>query len=420
MKKAISVLLILALALTMCFGTAGTAAAASQSDINSVYEKTGDYIYKTVKTPVIGTIGGCWAMYGLAKADYDMPDSYVTAYKKSVVDALEKGYRGVKGQLHDRKYTDYSRVIVAYSELGLDPTDVGGYNLVEKLADYDKVIWQGINGPIWALRALDSGDYDIPKVSGVANKTTRQKLINGILDAQLADGGWALSGSKSDPDLTGMALTALAPYKSQKKVKAAIDEAVDWLSKAQLADGSYVTYGDPTAESCAQVICGLTAVGINPNTNSKFKKNGKSVLDGLMTFYDAKTGGFRHVNEASGGYQPVVDQMATEQAFYALAHYKTSVPDKAVISTAKKADSTSLKVTWKKAGVGSGYQVVIATNSKFTKNAEKFTVKGRSSTNKTIKELKKGKTYYVKVRAYKTVNGTKLYGAYSVSKKVKL
>ena len=416
MKRIITALLILALVL----GATGTAAAATQSDINSVYEKTGDYIYKTVKEPVIGTIGGCWAMYGLAKAGYDMADSYIKAYTKSVEQALEVGYRGIKGQLHDRKYTDYSRVIVAYSELGLDPTDASGYNLVEKLADYDKVVWQGINGPIWALRALDSGDYDIPKVSGVANKTTRQKLINGILEAQLADGGWALSGSKSDPDLTGMALTALAPYKSQKKVSAAIDKAVNWLSKAQLEDGSYATFGDRTAESCAQVICGLTAVGINPNTDNRFIKNGKSVLDGLMTFYDAKIGGFRHVNQASGGYQPVVDQMATEQAYYALAHYKTSVPDKATLSSVKKADSTSLKVTWKKAAVASGYQVMIATNSKFTKNVEKFTVKGRTTVSKTIKELKKGKTYYVKVRAYKTVNGTKLYGEYSASKKVKL
>lgn len=416
MKRIITALLILVLML----GATGTAAAATQSDINSVYEKTGDYIYNTVKEPVIGTIGGCWAMYGLAKADYDMADSYIKAYTKSVEQALEAGYRGVKGQLHDRKYTDYSRVIVAYSELGLDPTDASGYNLVEKLADYDKVVWQGINGPIWALRALDSGDYDIPKVSGVTNKTTRQKLINGILEAQLADGAWALSGSKSDPDLTGMALTALAPYKSQKKVSAAIDKAIDCLSAMQLEDGSFATFGDRTAESCAQVICGLTAVGINPNTDSRFIKNGKSVLDGLMTFYDAKIGGFRHVNQASGGYQPVVDQMATEQAYYALAHYKTSVPDKAVLSSVKKADSTSLKTSWKKAAVASGYQVVIATNSKFTKNVEKFTVKGRSSTSKTIKELKKGKTYYVKVRAYETVNGTKLYGEYSASKKVKL
>lgn len=420
MKKFLSVILVLTLALTMCFGATGTAAAASQSDINSAYEKAGDYIYKTVKEPVIGSIGGCWAMYGLAKAGYDLPDSYVEGYRQSVVDALKKGYRGVEGQLHDRKYTEYSRVIVAFSELGLDPTDVGGYNLVEKLADYDKVVWQGINGPIWALRALDSGDYDIPKVSGVTNKTTRQKLINGILEAQLADGGWALSGTKSDPDMTGMALTALAPYKSQKKVKAAIDEAVECLSALQHDDGTYSTFGDKTSESCAQVICGLTAVGINPNTDSRFIKNGKSVVDGLLAFYDAEKGGFRHVNEASGGYQPVVDQMATEQGFYAMAHYKTSVPDKAVLSAAKKASTTSLKVTWKKASVASGYQVMIATNSKFSKNVEKYTVKGRTAVSKTIKELKKGKTYYVKVRAYKTVNGTKIYGEYSASKKVKL
>ncbi|MBR6585075.1 MAG: fibronectin type III domain-containing protein, partial [Firmicutes bacterium] len=95
-------------------------------------------------------------------------------------------------------------------------------------------------------------------------------------------------------------------------------------------------------------------------------------------------------------------------------------PDKAVISAAKKSASTSMKVTWKKATVGSGYQVTIATDSGFTKNVKKYTVSGRSSTSKTIKELKKGKTYYVKVRAYKTVNGTKIYGSYSAAKKVKL
>ena len=420
MKKLISSLLIMTLVLTMCFSTAGTAAAATQSDINSAYEKTGDYIYSTVTEPVCGTIGGCWAMYGLAKAGYDMPESYIAKYQQSVIDALETGYRGVKGQLHDRKYTDYSRVIVAFSELGLDPDNVGGYNLIEKLADYDKVIWQGINGPIWALRALDSGDYDIPKVTGITNKTTRQKLIDCIMQAQLADGGWALNGSVSDPDLTGMALTALAPYKSQKKVSSTIEKAVDCLSAMQLADGTYATYGDSTSESCAQVICGLTAVGIDPNTDSRFIKNGKSVVEGLLAFYDSQIGGFRHVNQASGGYEPVVDQMATEQGYYALAHYKTSVPDQAVLSSVKKASTTSFKASWKKASVASGYQVTIATNSKFTKGVKNYTVSGRSKTSRTIEGLTKGKTYYVKVRAYKTVNGTKIYGEYSASKKVKL
>ena len=52
--------------------------------------------------------------------------------------------------------------------------------------------------------------------------------------------------------------------------------------------------------------------GVNPNTDKRFVKNGKSIVDALLTFHDEKTGGFRHVNKASGGFQPVVDQMATE------------------------------------------------------------------------------------------------------------
>ena len=45
---------------------------------------------------------------------------------------------------------------------------------------------------------------------------------------------------------------------------------------------------------------------------------------------------------------------------------------------------------------------------------------GRSTVSKKVTGLSKGKTYYVRVRAYKTVNGVKVYGAYSGVKKVKL
>ena len=288
------------------------------------------------------------------------------------------------------------------------------------------------------MRALDAGDYDIPEVSGIENVTTRQKLINYILSNQLDDGGWNLYYSESDdeeenakqkaqlngdPDLTGMAMTALAPYRSQTKVKAALDKAVKCLSSMQNSDGGYTAWGASSSESISQAICGLTSVGINPNTDSRFKKNGKSLVDALLSFYDEKTGGFRHVNTASGGYEPVVNQMATEQAYYALAAYKNTVPDKTTISKAVKSGNTSVKVTWKKAASSSactGYQVVLATNSGFTKNVKKVTVSGRSTVTKKVTGLSKGKTYYVKVRAYKKVNGVKVYGAYSSVKKVKL
>ena len=67
----------------------------------------------------------------------------------------------------------------------------------------------------------------------------------------------------------------------------------------------------------------------------------------------------------------------------------------------------------------SGYQIVCATDKKFSKNVVKTTVNGESLS-KTVTGLKKGKTYYVKVRAYKTVNGEKLHGLYSSVRKQKV
>ena len=116
----------------------------------------------------------------------------------------------------------------------------------------------------------------------------------------------------------------------------------------------------------------------------------------------------------------MVNQMATEQAYYALAAYKNTVPEKTILSKAVKTSKTSLKATWKKASTGSGYQLTVATNAKFTKGVKKITVSGRNTVYRKVTGLTKNRTYYVKVRTYKTVNGTKVYGAYSTAKKVKL
>ena len=256
------------------------------------------------------------------------------------------------------------------------------------------------------------------------------------MNAQLDDGGWNLNVSnptekdfeqnkkimKSDPDITGMALTVLAPYRAQSKVKNAIGEGVNCLSKMQNSDGGFKGWNKTSSESISQAICGLLAVGINPNSDSRLK-NGNSLVDALLDYYDAKVGGFKHVNKTSNGYEPVVNQMATEQAYYALASYINTVPDKVAISKASKVSKTSLKVTWKHAAKGSacsGYQITAATNAKFTKGVKKTFVNGSDRTSASISKLKKGAAYYVKVRAYKKVNGVRIYGSYSVVKKVKL
>ena len=442
-NKILSMMLTLAVGFTMVLGSIGTASAASYDKTKAAFEKCGDYIYKAVKEPTVASIGGEWVIYGLGHAGYDMSDEYIAEYRSNV----EKILREKDGILHEKRFTDYSRVIIGCSAAGIDATDIAGYNPVEALGDFVNVKWLGVNSVIWALIAVDSGKYDIPKLTDsyrygkltpkeTSRQNSRERMIQYILDNQYSDGGWNIqpknSGSKgynaaSSVDVTGMAMVALAPYAAKKPaVKKAIDRAIKYLSKEQNKNGVYSFWGSETSESCAQMICALTACGVNPNTDKRFIKNGKSVIDGLMTFYDEKVGGFRHVNEASGGYEPVVNQMATEQAYYALAFFYKSVPSQTTLTKAAKAGSGKLKATWEKAEINtdyvtkksgktaevSGYQIVCSTSSKFTKDVVKTTA-GSKTLSKTVTGLKKGKTYYVKVRAYKTVNGKKIYGTYS-------
>lgn len=110
------------------------------------------------------------------------------------------------------------------------------------------------------------------------------------------------------------------------------------------------------------------------------------------------------------------------------ASYKAATPVKVTItitpksvklSTVKSIKTKAIKVTWKKDTAVTGYEVYYSLKSNF-KGAKKVTVTKNKTVSATIKKLTKNKTYYVKVRAYKTVKGKKIYGAYSSVKKVKV
>ena len=84
-----------------------------------------------------------------------------------------------------------------------------------------------------------------------------------------------------------------------------------------------------------------------------------------------------------------------------------------------KAGKKKLTVTWKKDKNVSGYQIKIATKKNF-KGAKTYTVKSYKTYKKVIKKLKAKKKYFVKVRAYKTVGKSKVYGAYSAVRSCKV
>ena len=272
-------------------------------------EKTAGYLQAQIAAPGTGSVGGDWLIFGLARSGVKVPQKYFDAYYENV----EATVREKNGVLSDRKYTEYSRTVLALTAIGKNPVDVAGFDLLKPLADFEQVTKQGINGTIFALLAMDSGKYEIPENPDAAVQATRQMYVDELLARELPDGGWTLTGGEPDVDITAMTLQALAKYRDQADVTAAVERGLAVLSSLQEPDGGYVSWGSSNSESVAQVLVALTELGV-PLDDERFTKNGITVEDALLRFAQ-ENGAFVHVRDGSGGD----DEMATEQAFYALA-----------------------------------------------------------------------------------------------------
>ena len=273
-------------------------------------------IKKKVPTPQVGSTNGEWAVLGLARGNASVTNSYYDGYYDRVV-AYVKANINSKGQLDSNKSTENSRIVLALTAIGEDPTSVGGRNLLTALNDLTYVKKQGSNGPIWALIAVDSGNYEYTK---------REQLIEAILADRTDDGGWTYGEGGADADMTAMAIQALAPYNDDEHptVKSAISTALKLLSGMQNDDGGFSSMGYRNCESAAQVVVALSALGLDANTDSRFVKNGHSVLENLLT-YEQADGSFWHLIDGSGNAN---NQMSAEQGTYALVAYDRYVKNK--------------------------------------------------------------------------------------------
>lgn len=429
----------LALALVMCFSCFGGTAFGTDTHYKTAMEKTGDYMVDQLTEPAFGQE---WFILGLARSG-ELPDEKRDAYYADVIQEV----KDCKGVLHEKKYTEYSRTILALTAIGKDVSDVGGYDLIEKLADFESTIWQGINSSIFALIALDSGGYKVPEITGEGKVTTRQMLIDDILSYELDDGGFPLNSSSFDIDITAMAVQALSNYMERPRVRAAVEKSLDRLGEVQNPDGTYTYWGDKNSESISQVIVALTALDIDPEKDSRFVKNGNSLIDAILTFYDSD-GGFRHVNEATPAYKPVVNAMATEQAYYALTAYdrfengrnklydmtdvvksqggETELLVDGIKSTKITASSKvykkHIRISWKKTDgyKVDKYQVYRSKKKNSGFKRIKQTVSGNIRYYKDT-NVKKGTRYYYKIRGMRKVDGTNVYTKWSnvVSRKAR-
>ena len=326
-----------------------------KADAESVTQVTGDYSQEVnevcdtmefvVSDPAFGSVGGEWAALALGRTGR-MTEEWKTKYLAAVKTSFDNVSETLKAQnkLHRIKLTENSRAIIGLYSAGADVTDFYGWNLcaplagdnaggdkTEKSADYTATLKQGINGPIYALISLDYAGYKSEgetKVTDVTEENTttlRDDYLNYILSKEISGGGWALSGTSADPDITMMAVQGLSKYTYLPEVNDAVKRALTVMSSKQNDQGGYASWGTVNAESIAQVICGLTMLGIDPTTDERFIKNGNTLVDALKSFSAdcvkdkvtySEYRGYAHVANSDGTYS--YNQMATEQAGYAM------------------------------------------------------------------------------------------------------
>ena len=286
----------------------------SKDDIENTINKISYYQMNTVKNPAYGSVGGEWTVFGLVRCG-NIKDEYIEKYVSNVSKTVSDN----KGILSTRKYTEYARTIIALTAIQKNPQNFSGYNLLQPLASFENIMIQGVNGAAYTLMAFDCGNYEIPDAT-TGKQTTRNKLIDFLVKQQLNNGGWNYMGTEADVDVTAMVIQALAPYYNEKQnVKESVDKGIAILSTLQKSDGAYGNTSDSNCESTAQVLTALSEMRIKID-DSRFVKNGKTVYDGLMTFYK-DNGAFGHTKGKGA------NQMSTDQAMYAITAYYRSISE---------------------------------------------------------------------------------------------
>ena len=284
MKRTVRLLTALALTAALALSAALPVLGADLDRLDRALSRTAAAVSAAVPSPQVASIGGEWAVIGLSRAGL-LTGSQRSAYLAALEDTLLE----TKGVLSQRKYSEYARVVLALTALGENPRSTGGYDLTAPLLEGEMVEWQGINGPIFALLALNSGGYP--------GEEARARYLQDILQAQGGDGGWSLAGSKGDPDVTAQALQALAPYEEESPEAARAVEAGLACLEALWNGGAFVT-----SESCAQALIAYAALD----------RTAPQALVEEFLSYQQSDGRFAHLPGGEG------NQMASEQALCAL------------------------------------------------------------------------------------------------------
>ena len=304
---------------------------------------------------------------------------------------------------------------------------------------------------IVAKAADESGKY----ASCVVTVTEVKKEVTGVTlnksSLNLGVGGsevlsaTVLPADATNKQVTWLSSTPSVATVSQSGVVTGVKEGTTQISVIT-ADGSKTAICSVTVSGQAQTEPGTQTGGIiDPATG----KTAAATFSGMEIELDYTSTAYNGSDKEPGvSIQDASGNDLTEDVDYTLDYYNnltvgkatvivsgkgkyagviagvrfTIKPKTVTVKSVKKASSRKLNVVWASHKTQTtGFQVRYATTKKFKSGTYKtVTLTSKSATSKALTKLKAGKTYYVKVRAYKTVDGKKIYSSWSKVKSAKV
>lgn len=271
----------------------------------------------------IETPDALYVAFSLLRADYksDYFDEMYANVESQLKSLADTGSVTVEGEAKDEaviagKYPEltYAKIVLFVTAMGKDARNVGGYNLIEKMAQ--KSTYEASSEAYMLdstmLLALDSGNYFPPAGD---DYITKDDLVNNI--AAKMDDSIAQALQWSSVDSVAMALQPLYKYATddilpedassdRTAVQEAYAKGIHFLESTQNADGSWSGYGTETNNvwTLAQIMTAMGQLRINPcseTDGTDFIKNGMTVLDDAAVFVDVEN---KKVDDDLMSYQP--------------------------------------------------------------------------------------------------------------------
>lgn len=268
----------------------GCGKAELKDNLDTQAKETALYITEKVESPNISSVGGEWAVKGVAESGAEIDEDYFEVY----FDNVRAQVKATSGQIHENYYSDYARVVIGLSSIGKDSRNVEGYDLTAGLDKYEEITRQGANAVAYTLVAANTADIELIHENDYVNFLLSE--INLLISEAKAE----------DVDYISMAILGLSFYQDRTEINKTVQKAVETLSLIQQENG---TMGN--CESTAEAIIALSQLGVDVFTDNRFVKEDNNLGNSLMEYY-VGNGGFSH----SAGDKE--DLMATEKALLAI------------------------------------------------------------------------------------------------------